>query len=265
MASTRIITNWHDYADGARSAEVVVNRAEKINALDAELTNELAATFASLRTTDARVIVLTGAGDKAFIGGADINTLRGLNPNTARSYITSVHQVCQNIRDCAAPVVARINGYCLGAGLEIAAACDIRIAEADAVLGMPETKVGLPSVVEAALLPRLIGWGHTRWMLLTGENITAAKGADWGLIDVLAETGELDSAVDATVRSFLAAAPQAVRVQKALMRDWEQLSINDAITRGIDAFADCYAAGSEPQEYVEAFLAQRERAKRSRQ
>lgn len=264
MKPTRILTNWTDYPLGKRIVEVVVDRPDKLNALDFDLTVELAQAFAQLRDTQACAVILTGAGDNAFIGGADVNILRELTPDTAREYITAVHQVCDNIRRCAVPVIARINGYCLGAGLEIAAACDIRIAEPDAVLGMPETKVGLPSVVEAALLPRLIGWGHTRWMLLTGENITAAKGAQWGLIDVLAAEGDLDTSVQATVRSFLSAAPNAVRVQKALMRDWEKLSLADSIDRGIDAFVGCYEAGDEPRIYVEAFLADRQHAKAQR-
>ena len=256
MNDGQVLTEWSKAGD-ADIATVVVDRPAKLNALHMDLSKELAASFVALRDTHARAVVLTGAGDKAFIGGADINTLKSLNPSSARTYITSIHEVCAAIRSYAVPVVARVNGYALGAGLEIAAACDMRIAEATAVMGMPEVKVGLPSVVEAALLPTLIGWGRARWMLMTGENIDASTGARWGLIDILADAGKLDTETATTVASIASAAPYAMRVQKRLMRDWERLSLSDSIDAGIEAFVECYEAGSEPQDYVNAFLAKR--------
>ena len=98
------------------------------------------------------------------------------------------------------PVIARVNGYALGAGLEIAAACDLRIASSNAVFGMPEVKVGIPSVVEAALLPGLIGWGRTRELLLWGENIDAATALAWGLVEHVVAPGELNAAVERAAR-----------------------------------------------------------------
>ena len=251
MSEPKVLISSRVLGEG-NVVDVTVNRPGKLNALDPDYCRALTEAFLALHDTDARAVRLTGAGPRSFIGGADINTLRGLTPTTARQYITGVHEVCDAIRRCPVPVVARINGFCLGAGLEIAAACDIRVAEPDAVLGMPEVKVGLPSVVEAALLPKMIGWGHTRWMLLTGENITAERGAAWGLIDILAEPGTLDEQTEALLESLTGAAPNAVRVQKALMRDWERLGLNDAIDAGIDAFVSCYATGDEPSRYVEA-------------
>ena len=251
MSDARVLSTERVLGDG-KVVDVTVNRAHKLNALDPDHCAALRDVFLALQTTDARVVRLTGAGDRSFIGGADINTLQGLDPVTSRTYISRVHEVCDAIRRCPVPVVARINGFCLGAGLEIAAACDIRVAEPHAVLGMPEVKVGLPSVVEAALLPKMIGWGHTRWMLLTGENITAERGAQWGLIDILAAPGELDLRSEEVLQSITSAAPNAVRVQKSLMRDWERLGLNDAIDAGIDAFVSCYEGGDEPSRYVDA-------------
>ena len=98
------------------------------------------------------------------------------------------------------PVIARVNGYALGAGLEVAAACDLRIASSNAVFGMPEVKVGIPSVVEAALLPGLIGWGRTRELLLFGENIDAATALAWGLVEQVVAPAELDAAVERAAR-----------------------------------------------------------------
>ena len=131
-------------------------------------------------------MILTGAGERAFVGGADIAELAHLDRDTARDFISLVHRCCDGFRRLAAPVIARIDGYALGAGLELAAACDLRVASERAMFGMPEVRVGIPSVVEAALLPQLIGNGRARRLLLTGETIDAAQALDWGLIDAVA-------------------------------------------------------------------------------
>src|SRR5205814_5407868 len=122
--------------------------------------------------------------DKAFVGGANIDEMAEFaGPAEARNFILKVHACCKAIRDTPVPVIAAINGWCLGAGLEIAAACDLRLAANTARFGMPEVKLGLPSVVEAALLPALIGWGRTRRILMTGETFDAAAALAWGLVD----------------------------------------------------------------------------------
>ena len=99
-------------------------------------------------------MILTGAGERAFVGGADINELAHLDRDSAREFITLVHRCCDGFRRLPVPVIARIDGYALGAGLELAAACDLRVASDRSMFGMPEVRVGIPSVVEAALLPR---------------------------------------------------------------------------------------------------------------
>jgi enoyl-CoA hydratase/carnithine racemase len=157
-------------------------------------------------------------------------------------------------------VVARINGYCLGAGLEIAAACDLRLASDHAVLGMPEVRLGLPSVVEAALLPSLVGFGRARWMLMTGETFTAEDAARWGLVEQVFPAEELDLAVDALVTALLDAEPRAVRLQKALMQRWEELPMSQAIAAGVDAFEEAFRA-DEPRRAMADFLARRRAVK----
>ena len=131
------------------------------------------------------------------------------------AFITLVHRTCDCLRELPVPVIARVNGYALGAGLEVAAACDLRVASSNAVFGMPEVKVGIPSVVEAALLPGLIGWGRTRELLLFGENIDAATALAWGLVEQVVAPAELDAAVEARLDALLSAGPQAVRLQKS--------------------------------------------------
>ena len=150
-------------------------------------------------------------------------------------------------------MICKAEGYTLGAGLEVAVSCDIRIAADTAWFGMPEVKVGLPSVVEAALLPRLIGWGRTSWLLLTAENIDAATADRWGLVEQVVPAAQLDAAVERCVTSIVEATPKAVRAQKRLMRRWERLSIDEGIQAGIDAMAQS-VADAEHLERMTAFV-----------
>src|SRR6201987_3076688 len=114
-----------------------------------------------------RVLVLAGQSEKSMIGGADIKEMARLDQKSAEAFISRLRDLCEAVRAFPAPVIARLPGWCLGGGLEVAAACDFRIAAHDAKFGMPEVRVGIPSVIHAALLPRLIGWGRARWLGVT--------------------------------------------------------------------------------------------------
>jgi enoyl-CoA hydratase len=245
-----------------RVAVVTIDNPAKLNSLSGAVMDALVHAFKALAGDEAlRCVVLTGEGEKAFIGGANIDEMAHLSsPAAARAFIQKVHACCQAIRDLPCPVVARINGYCLGAGLEIAAACDLRLASDHAVLGMPEVRLGLPSVVEAALLPSLVGFGRARWMLMTGETFTAEDAARWGLVEQVFPAEELDLAVDALVTALLDAEPRAVRLQKALMQRWEELSMSQAIAAGVDAFEEAFRA-DEPRRAMADFLARRRAVK----
>jgi enoyl-CoA hydratase/carnithine racemase len=174
--------------------------------------------------------------------------------------IDRVHGVCQAIRDTPVPVIAAINGWCLGAGLEIAAACDLRLCADDATLGMPEVKLGLPSVVEAALLPSLIGWGRTRRILMTGETFSARDALAWGLVEEIHPPALLGAACEALLDKLLEAEPRAVQLQKALMQRWEELPMSQAIAAGIEAFEDAWAT-DEPSQSLARFLSARNSAR----
>ncbi len=238
-------------------ARVTIANDAKLNTLNSQLMLAFVGELETLsKRDDLRAVVLTGAGEKAFIGGADIVEMGALDAERAESFITLVHRTCDVLRECPVPVIARVNGYALGAGLEVAAACDLRIASSNAVFGMPEVKVGIPSVVEAALLPGLIGWGRTRELLLFGENISAANALAWGLIEDVVAPEALDAAVDARLDTLIAAGPQAVRLQKKLIRDWEDLTLSQAVSRGIESFAQAYAT-DEPARMMAAFAQRR--------
>jgi enoyl-CoA hydratase len=238
-------------------ALVTVDNRRRLNCLSTPLILELIAAFAKLGKEEGlRAVVLTGAGDRAFIGGADLYELAGLNPDSARLFITRLHQTCQAIRDCPVPVIGRIGGFCLGAGLELAASCDLRAAAEAAQFGMPEVHMGIPSVIEAALLPGLIGWGRTREMLLTGALFSAAEALAMGLVQKVAPAAELDAAVETWLTGICRATPEAIRSQKALMNRWQRVSLEEGIYAGIDALSEAYKTG-EPQAAIAAFFARR--------
>jgi enoyl-CoA hydratase/carnithine racemase len=243
-AAHKVDISW-DRRPGGVVAHVVFDNARRLNVLNPPALLDLTEAFGSLaREDDLRVVVLSGAGGKAFIGGADINHMAKMRQSEdGRAFITLIHKLCQSIRDCPVPVICRMEGYTLGAGLEVAAACDMRIAADNAHFGMPEVKVGVPSVVEAALLPRLIGWGRTSRLLLTAENIDAARAEAWGLVEEVVPASKIAEAVERCVQSIVEATPLAVRAQKRLMRRWERLSLDEAVQAGIDAFAQSVSDG----------------------
>jgi enoyl-CoA hydratase len=243
-----------DDRSGGRVARVTVDNRAKLNCLSSELNVRLRQVFTELGgDASLRAVVLTGAGERAFIGGADLNELGALCADSARLYITRLHQACAAIRECPVPVIGRINGFCLGAGLEVAASCDMRVAAQGAQFGMPEVVMGIPSVIEAALLPGLVGWGKTREMLLTGALFGAAEALAMGFVQKVAPAAELDAAVDHWLAAILRATPEAVRSQKALMNRWERVSVEEGVLAGIDALSDAYKTG-EPQAAIKAFL-----------
>jgi enoyl-CoA hydratase len=200
-----------------------------------------------------RVLVIAGQSEKSMIGGADIKEMVGLDQASAERFITGLRDLCEAVRAVPGPVIARMPGWCLGGGLEFAAACDFRIAGHDARFGMPEVRVGIPSVIHAALLPRLIGWGRARWLLMTAENIDAPTALAWGLVDVVAPEGGLDAAVEKTVAALLECAPEALRAQKDLIRQWEELPLKESVDLSIGVFGRSFLTG-EPQRLMRGFI-----------
>jgi enoyl-CoA hydratase len=238
---------------------VTVDNRRRLNCLSTPLIVGLAEAFVRLgEDKDLRAVVLTGAGDRAFIGGADLNELGALEPDSARLFITRLHQACRAIRDCPVPVIGRIGGFCLGAGLEVAASCDFRAAADGAQFGMPEVLMGIPSVIEAALLPGLIGWGKTREMLITGTLFSATEALAMGLVQKVVPAATLEDAVEEWLAAIYRAQPQAIRSQKALMNRWQRVSVEEGILAGIDALSEAYKT-NEPRAAIQAFFASRPR------
>jgi enoyl-CoA hydratase len=254
MSEDQVTTTIHGHGDIGCVAHLTIDRPTKLNALSMDQCLRMVDAFEALRGQPGlRAVVLIGAGDEAFLGGADVSELATLSPATARRYISSVHDICTSIRNCPVPVVARINGFCSGAGMEIAAACDIRVAARRAVFAMPGVQMGLPSVVEAELLSSLVGQGRARWLVLTGQPIDANTADRWGFVEVLCDDDALDAMVNQTVETIVAAAPLAVRAQKVLVNQRQQRSPSEAIRAGIDGFEAAYET-DEPGRYLKAFL-----------
>lgn len=249
-------------SEGGYVARITIDNAARLNTINRALAVEIVETIKQFEDDAAlRLVILTGAGERAFVGGADLNELAHFDRDSAGEFITLIHRCCDGFRRLAVPVLARIDGYALGAGLELAAACDLRVASARSMFGMPEILVGVPSVVEAALLPALIGSGRARRLLLTGQAIGAAEALDWGLVDAVAAPDELDAEVERFAAAILAGGPRAIRLQKQLILDWEDMSASAAIAQGIDAFTEAYRT-DEPRRMATARLAEM-RARRS--
>ena len=147
--------------------------------------------------------------------------------------MAGIHDVCEALRRLPVPVLARLHGAVIGAGLEIAAACDLRIAAEGTKFAMPEVRLGIPSVVEAALLPRLMGSGRAAWLVLTGEAIDARRALEWGLVE---EIGG-DDALERLVETLLKNDAHALRTQKELLQLWEEAPLAQSIARSIELFA----------------------------
>jgi enoyl-CoA hydratase len=221
-------------------ARIFLNRPEKSNALSSPFLDQLIASLNGLESrADLRVVVLAGRG-RAFCGGADVAELARLDASNGGAFVERIHKACAAIRALPVPVVAQLHGAVIGAGLEIAAACDLRVAAEGTLFAMPEVRLGIPSVVEAALLPRLMGAGRAAWLVLTGEAIDARKAEAWGLVEAVGG----DEAVEKLVESLLAGDREALRVQKALCRLWEEAPLQESIARSVEAFGRSFQGGN---------------------
>src|SRR5687768_1061665 len=213
-------------------ARIFLNRPEKANALNSAMLSALARGIESLDLETLRVVVIAGRG-RNFCGGADSAELKALHAANAGAFVEKIHRVCKAIRDLPVPVLAQLHGAVIGAGLEIAAACDLRVAAEGTKFSMPEVRLGIPSVVEAALLPRLMGSGRAAWLVLTGEAIDARRALEWGLIEEIGDGVGL-------VEKLLAADREALRMQKQLLQLWDEASLATSVAASIERFASIH-------------------------
>ena len=240
---------------GLVTIELINSKA--LNIMGSGAIEELTEAFRTFsHDSDVRVVVLRGAGEKAFIGGADINEMVTLDRSSGEAFIRRLAALCEAIRECPVPVIARLAGWCLGGGLEVAMSCDLRIAESGAKFGMPEVAVGIPSVIHSALMPALIGASHAAWLLMTGETIDAARAATWGLVHEVIAAEELDIRIAELTARLIGFGPHTVRQQKRLLNKWFDMTVHGAIEDSIEQFGLAFLTG-EPQHHMQAFLSRK--------
>lgn len=240
--------------DEAGLAQLTIVDSKSVNVLGTPTINDLRTALGELAVRDdLRALVLRGTGDRAFVAGADIHEMAALDQSSGEAFIEGLRLLCEAVRLFPVPVICRMPGWTLGAGLELAMACDVRVSSDTARFGMPEVAVGIPSVIHAALLPRLVGASRASWMILTGESVDAATALAWGLVHEVVPLGDLDACVDEHAARFVRYGRAVLRQQKRLLREWEEQTVSAAAVASVAEFGAAFATG-EPQAYMRSFV-----------
>ncbi|MFY9724796.1 MAG: enoyl-CoA hydratase-related protein [Bryobacteraceae bacterium] len=244
--------------DEAGIALVTINRPEKRNALSRAVVMELGAAFGRVAEDAAiRAAIVTGAGDTAFVAGADIGELAALSAVEMRQYALDGQRVFRRLETAGKPSVAAVNGFALGGGLELAMAATVRVASENARLGQPEVKLGLiPGFGGTQRLPRLVGRGRALWMLASGEPIDAAEAWRIGLVNAVVPLAQLLGAARAWLEKVLKNGPLAVR----LAMEAVDMGLNGGVEEGLQLEAALFgasAASEDRREGTRAFLERR--------
>lgn len=241
------------------TAVLTITGAGVLNVLSTPVIHALTAQIGELaENKELHCLVLRGSGSRAFVAGADIKELASLTASTGRVFISALRDLCNAVRHFPVPVIVRLEGHTLGGGLELAMAGDLRIAADNAVVGMPEVKVGIPSVIHAAMMPAQIGATRAAWLLLTGENIPAKQAQQWGLVNECVPQEKLDARIMEVAAGLAEIGPVVLRQQKRLLRRWEGMALDAAIGDSVAEFGEAFKTG-EPQHHMNAFL-QRKKA-----
>lgn len=240
-----------------RVVVLTVNRPEKLNALNEQVRSDVLEALAQLETDDSvGALVITGAGEKAFIAGADISEFEGRSPMDQR-YAMRQPRIFDAMAAFPKPVIAMINGFCLGGGCELAMSCDIRVASDRAKLGQPEINLGLiPGGGGTQRLPRLVGSGHAMRLILSGEMIGATEAQQIGLVDLVVPHDELRAETLKLAGKIAAKSPLTLKLAKQAIRASQRLSIEDGLLYERDLFCLCFST-EDMKEGVTAFLEKR--------
>jgi enoyl-CoA hydratase/carnithine racemase len=260
MASSAVVPPYENlqYEKKGAIAYVTVNRPKVLNALNRATMQELRAAFAAAKTDpDVRVVILTGAGEKAFIAGADINELSKLNPVEAKAYTHWGQSVLDEIENLGKPVIACINGFALGGGCELAMACTMRLASENAKIGQPEVKLGIiPGYGGTQRLPRLVGKGLAMELVLTGEQISAQEAHRIGLVNEVVAAAELIPRAEAIAQKIIANAPLAVQYAMEAVHKGMEMTQAEGLYLEATLFA-VSCATEDKAEGTKAFLEKR--------
>lgn len=241
-----------------RVAVVTINRPEKRNALTIKTRAEGAAAFDELRDDEGvRVVVITGAGDKAFVAGADISEFAGRTALDQRE-VMAARSLFTAIDTFPKPVIAMINGYCLGGGCELALSCDLRVASQSASFAQPEINLGLiPGGGGTQRLTRLVGEGKAMELILTGDLIDAQTAFRIGLVNAVVPAADLEAHTMELANRIAQKSPVALRLAKEAVKLASRSTLDEGLRREVDLFALCFSS-SDKEEGVRAFLEKRQ-------
>lgn len=247
----------HSRSDGAIT-HITIDRQDKLNALNHEVIAGLESAFAAAGADPTcRVVVLTGAGERAFVAGADIAELQRLDATAARAFLQRGHALMERIETLGKPVIAAVNGFALGGGCELALACTLRIAADSALLGLPEVGLGLiPGYGGTQRLTRLLGRGRALHMMLTGKPVKAPQALEWGLVTEVVPAAELADSVARLAGALAGSAPLAMRGILAAVHGGADAPLAEGLALEIDEFARV-CASDDMQEGTAAFLEKR--------
>ncbi len=248
-----------DVHDGI--ATVTINRPEVRNALNTHLIEELTAAFEDLAgRSDVGAIILTGAGDRAFVAGADIKEMVGKSGLEMQAFSEAGRRLCDALESCPKPVIAAINGFALGGGCEIAMACDIRLAAENARIGQAEINIGIiPGFGGSQRLPRLVGAGWAAQMIFTGDPVDAGTAERIGLVNKALPAEKLLEEATALARKILEKGPVAVGLAKACLRAAQEMPLPQGLSYESAAFG-LAGATQDKVEGMTAFLEKRKPA-----
>jgi enoyl-CoA hydratase len=238
-------------------AVLTINRPDKLNALNNKVHEEAVSALGELRVDESvRVLVITGAGEKSFVAGADIKEFQGQTPTGQRDRFYRP-TLFNSIDTFPKPVIAMINGFCLGGGNELALACDLRICSENAKFSQPEINLGLiPGGGGTQRLTRLIGEGRSMEIMLTGDMIDAQAAYDFGLVNHVYPAAELEEKTMELANKIADKAPIALQLAKEAVKFASRSNLDEGLRREIDLFALCFAT-EDKQEGVSAFLEKR--------
>ena len=249
------MSQHHGAANGIQIVQV--NGRGPLNILGRATFSQLIARLDELEADPkTRVIIVTGTGDRVFSAGMDLLEMKDMTPAEAEALVRLLHQVARKLFTMAVPTIAAIRGHCLGYALELVLACDIRVAGEDAQLGLPEVRVGIPSVIEASLLPRTIGLGRARHLLLTGNSVSAQEALAMGLVDRVSPPGDVTKTATEVAEGLLGMSRDVLASQKDIVAKWLELSEEESNEFSVQAFIQRFKT-SQPKEAMEAYLEKR--------
>lgn len=227
-------------SDSGGIRQVRLDRPPELNAMTRD---DVRAVTAAVRSMPPQVsaLVFSGTGTKAFSAGVHTAVFDDLSSVEAREFISELGEMLFVVRRALVPTLCSIGGYCLGGAMELAMACDLRVASTTAVFGMPEIKVGIPSVLDAALLQQHVGLSKAKEMLLTGDLYPAAELERFGFLNVVVPPEELQDATDAMVRRVATHSPVATAAQKRLFETWQNVGLQASVEASIGEFAEVFA------------------------